>query len=382
MINAATVGNNIKMHREKLNLTQLELAQKLFVSFQAVSAWERGQSLPDLENAVKLSNIFGIKTDTLLKDQDRHLYAAVDGGGSKTEFILFEKNGTVLKRAILTGSNPNDIGIEKSADLLCRGLDLISGDTHIESIFAGIAGCTTGNHKNNLRDAISSKTGSSVYVDTDAINVLAMGKNMSNSASVICGTGSCVFIRKNFELLRLGGWGYLFDRAGSAFDIGSDAIIHALSVNDGLVSPTLLSEAIEKALGGNVWRQLSGIYEKGRSYIASLAPIVLKCFNEGDKVSELILINNAQRLSDLIKLAVKKHSAPKEFVCAGGFFKNPYFKELVEEMSEITLYAPLNPPVYGAALECMRLNGISVTHDFEKNFINSAQQAFPVKVIE
>ncbi len=54
----------------KLNgWSQEELAEHMGVSRQAVSKWESAQSVPDLDKILKLSNIFGVTTDYLLKDE-------------------------------------------------------------------------------------------------------------------------------------------------------------------------------------------------------------------------------------------------------------------------------------------------------------------------
>ena len=371
MLDPCYVGKNIRKHREKLNITQQELSQKLFVSFQAVSAWERGLSLPDLENTAKLSKIFGIKIDTLLSDECGTHYIAVDGGGTKTEFVLFDKNGTIKKRIFLPGSNPNDKSIDNSISVLQNGIDELISLHSAKAIFAGIAGVTTGDHIPNLQKALIDKYGIKVKVDTDAVNVLCLGSDIANSASVICGTGSCLFIRKNYELTRLGGWGYLFDRGGSSYDIGNDAIRHTLAVNDGLEEPTLLSQKIEETLGGNIWKNLSTVFRKGRPYIASFAPTVVECEMQGDKTSAQILDENAKRLATLIKSAVDKHNAPREFIAAGGFFNNLTFKKRVENFSDTKLITPDMPPVYGAAVECMRLIGLTANEEFKKNFKES-----------
>ena len=52
------VGKNIKFFREKKNITQSELADKLCVTRQAVSNWENGKSYPDLQILVSMSNQF------------------------------------------------------------------------------------------------------------------------------------------------------------------------------------------------------------------------------------------------------------------------------------------------------------------------------------
>lgn len=55
--------------RKKNGWSQEELAEKLNVSRQAVSKWEAAQTTPDLERILRLSNLFGVTTDYLLKDE-------------------------------------------------------------------------------------------------------------------------------------------------------------------------------------------------------------------------------------------------------------------------------------------------------------------------
>ena len=50
-------------------LSQEELAEKIDVSRQSVSKWELGDSIPDSDKIVALSNLFGVSTDYLLKDE-------------------------------------------------------------------------------------------------------------------------------------------------------------------------------------------------------------------------------------------------------------------------------------------------------------------------
>ncbi len=61
------LGNRIKEEREKLNLSQDELAEKMDISRQAISKWETGKSYPDIEKILKLSVIFNLSLDELVK---------------------------------------------------------------------------------------------------------------------------------------------------------------------------------------------------------------------------------------------------------------------------------------------------------------------------
>ena len=60
------IGPQIRLLRKEANMTQQELASKLFVSQQAVGKWERGEATPNPETIVAMSKIFGVSADTLL----------------------------------------------------------------------------------------------------------------------------------------------------------------------------------------------------------------------------------------------------------------------------------------------------------------------------
>ena len=61
-----TFGEKLSHLRKQANLTQSDLANKLNVSRQAVTKWENGTGLPDLDNIQKLSSIFNTSIDELL----------------------------------------------------------------------------------------------------------------------------------------------------------------------------------------------------------------------------------------------------------------------------------------------------------------------------
>ncbi len=52
--------------RKKAGLSQAEVAEKLFVTRQAVSRWERGETVPEIETLQAMSDFFGVTINTLL----------------------------------------------------------------------------------------------------------------------------------------------------------------------------------------------------------------------------------------------------------------------------------------------------------------------------
>lgn len=63
------LAEKIYQERRKLGLSQEQFAEKMDISRQAVSKWESGQSMPDLDKIVAMSQIFGVSTDYLLKEE-------------------------------------------------------------------------------------------------------------------------------------------------------------------------------------------------------------------------------------------------------------------------------------------------------------------------
>lgn len=63
------LAEKIMKHRKKKGWSQEELAEHLNISRQSVSKWESGASVPDLDKILRLSEIFKVSTDYLLKDE-------------------------------------------------------------------------------------------------------------------------------------------------------------------------------------------------------------------------------------------------------------------------------------------------------------------------
>ena len=63
------LAEKIIMLRKRMNWSQEELAEKLDISRQSVSKWEVGATIPDLDKILKMSELFGVSTDYLLKDE-------------------------------------------------------------------------------------------------------------------------------------------------------------------------------------------------------------------------------------------------------------------------------------------------------------------------
>lgn len=59
-------GKELKAHREKLNLSQCELAKRTGIKQQNISRWEKNQNYPSIDLCEKLADFYGITIDELI----------------------------------------------------------------------------------------------------------------------------------------------------------------------------------------------------------------------------------------------------------------------------------------------------------------------------
>ena len=88
------LAEKIQDLRKKSGLSQEQLAEQLGVSRQAISKWESGQSTPDIDKIVLLSEFFRISTDYLLKQENE-----VSEDSVKQEEYTIEVNVKMSKKA-------------------------------------------------------------------------------------------------------------------------------------------------------------------------------------------------------------------------------------------------------------------------------------------
>lgn len=78
------IGDKIKNAREENKLTQTQVSEILMVSRQTISNWENGKSLPDILSVIRMSELYKISLDELLK-------------GDKTMIEKIEKDAKINK---------------------------------------------------------------------------------------------------------------------------------------------------------------------------------------------------------------------------------------------------------------------------------------------
>ena len=93
-----TTGEKIQQYRKGLGLSQEELGQKLLVSRQTISLWEKDQTMPTIDNLMRLGEIFGISVDEML-DRTGEAAESADDPKEYYQFRLSEQDVKEIQHA-------------------------------------------------------------------------------------------------------------------------------------------------------------------------------------------------------------------------------------------------------------------------------------------
>lgn len=118
------LAEKIMKLRKQSGWSQEDLAMKLNISRQSVSKWESGASIPDLDKIIKLSQIFSVSTDYLLKDE-------LEEEPMKAQAVDFEEEVSYKEEPIKTTS--------VSLDEANTYMDMVEGSA--KKIAAGVSAC-------------------------------------------------------------------------------------------------------------------------------------------------------------------------------------------------------------------------------------------------
>lgn len=86
------LGKQIRKYRMEANLSQEELADKIYVSRQTISNWENDKNYPDIKSLVLMSEVFHVSLDHLVKGDLERMKKEID----KQEYAEFQKNSNIF----------------------------------------------------------------------------------------------------------------------------------------------------------------------------------------------------------------------------------------------------------------------------------------------
>lgn len=114
------LSEKLQFLRKKNRFSQEELADKLGISRQAVSKWESGQSTPDLNKLIILSELYNVTIDSLVKDSDE--YGILQSSSNTNDKRIDEENKNTQ---IVINLNSNSLEYEYKSERTLFGLPLV-----------------------------------------------------------------------------------------------------------------------------------------------------------------------------------------------------------------------------------------------------------------
>lgn len=299
--------------------------------------------------------------------------AAIDIGGTKADAVLFRETGEIVARIVDPAGTPFDQGIEKTLNN-CKntiGKLLSYADGPVDALYASIA--TVEYYLDTFYDFFNANFNiGKIRIEGDGCCLISGMLGHNDGCSMICGTGSSLYMRKGDEYTHLGGGGYLIDSAGSGFCLGRLAIQASLRHVNGGGEPTILTELLNEQGGCEMWDNMVGIYAKGRAYVASFANTVFEARRRGDVVARNIFNTCATDLAGVIWAAYKQMGHGFDLVMNGGIVTHyPEYAAAVKALGpyDVNVIFSDVPPVYGAAVEAMYDMGLDCDDSFKQTFL-------------
>ena len=244
----------------------------------------------------------------------------IEGGGTKTEWLYADANGSPLRSGVLPGANLRLV----SDAFLEEMFRILPADPTQVGVF--LAGCATAGDRQRLRacgERVWPRAELVVGSDRDSGFAAAFGDG--DGVTVIAGTGSAITGRREGHYEKAGGWGQLLGDIGSGYHLAVQALRHVLWAYDLTRRVTQPGEDILCALALNRLEELvSWAAEADKMSVAKLAPVVFQAAAQGDAEMAAILEGGASALADgaCATIARLGFEEPPEIKLQGGLFVN------------------------------------------------------------
>jgi N-acetylglucosamine kinase-like BadF-type ATPase len=275
-------------------------------------------------------------------------YLGIDGGGSKTKFLLLDGNFSELSRSQSGPSNWLSVGKDAAAAAIRDGALALKGPTP-DAVCGGFAGAGRREGLEFYRSVLQPLfPNSRIRIESDAIVSYAGAIGLEPGVLLIAGTGSIAIGREpGGAMIRVGGWGPHFGDEGSGFWIGREAVRMALRALDSHTDAEF-ANAVARSLGLNaipdvVSRWASGML--GVPEIASLFPTILSMWPAEPAAS--ILRAAAAHLKSLTETAVQRVAVQGCRVSVSGSVAT---RPLIRQLIGVTFDEPKASPERGAIL--------------------------------
>ena len=305
------------------------------------------------------------------------LFLGVDGGGTKTDFLLIDESGQVLAVQREGSAYYPQIGIEALQARVVQGIraTLAQGSATPADVTFACIGLPSVGEDSALTARLGEIANAVLPLEryrcvNDMVCGWAAALGCRDGINIVAGTGSIGYGEFARATARAGGWGELFSDEGSAHWVACQALNLFSRMSDGRTERgplyTLLREHFKLHADLDVCAAIYGPPAMPRNEVAALAPIVSRAVSAGDIEAKLILEKAAQQLAAIVHAIRSQLDVPPDVLLpvsySGGMFQRADFTRLLEKNLQSSgrgyqFAAPLLAPHAGAALYAAKLAG-------------------------
>ena len=297
------------------------------------------------------------------------MFVGVDGGGSKTAFILVDRDGNVRGTHLAGGSYYVSIGMQALGALISTSLEALLDRAGVAAsdvtyAFLGLPAYGEDSDAASQMDQIPAKffARGAYSCGNDMICGWAGSLACRDGISVVAGTGSIAYGERLGARARCGGWGEIFSDEGSAHWIACRGLDLFARMSDGRATRGPLYQLMRERLGIledlDLCRHVYVALRGDRALIAQMCPLVVEAASLGDEAAAVILEQAGAELALLVDATRSRLGFAADEVVdvshSGGVFGatavRQAFGSALAGRGLYRLCEPEFPPVIGAAL--------------------------------
>ena len=287
-----------------------------------------------------------------------------DGGGTATKICLVNERGEIAAQGASGPLNLNGAPAEAVEETVKNGVAFLAaqpgGLAACRGLVIGFAGASNPAAAQVIERAVRACGYTGGLRLTGDCDIALAGAVTGPGAVLIAGTGSVCYGKDAAgRPLRTGGFGWLFDDAGSGYAIGKDILSAAARFYDGCGPATALADLLQRKTGIENLRDLTAwtyAPETGKAQIAALAPLLLEALEQNDAAALAIERKAARDLADLAIAAWKKAGLTAgELALTGGVLthfegiRQQVTEKLQTALPQAAVTAPRHSAAFGAA---------------------------------
>jgi N-acetylglucosamine kinase-like BadF-type ATPase len=312
-------------------------------------------------------------------------FLGVDGGGTKTDFLLIDETGRVLASHRGQSAYHLETGFDALQAMLVAGIQatLQQAAMRASQLEFAFIGLPAHGEDSALLPRLDRIVAHALPAErhrcgNDMVCGWAGALAGRDGISIVAGTGSIAYGEYETRHARAGGWGELFSDEGSAYWIAREALTLFSRMSDGRAPKAALYDLIRERLqlhsDLDLCAAVYGPPALARSEVAALAPLAARAAGEGDAGARRLFEQAAQELAAIVHAVRDQLDVPRRLPLpvsySGGMFR---LDGLLTPMLETALgagdrryefVAPRLPPAAGAALYAAKLAGAALTPEF------------------